>query len=238
MVHIRFVLVRPRNPVNIGSAARAMANFGFSDLAAVSPYEPIWREAVSAVGADGLLKQAKAFKTVEEAVGDCQLVLATTTARRRAVRQPVIATPELAGFLEGFRKSVDKVAVLFGSEKTGLPTRMLERSNYLVTIPTEPSCPSMNLAQAVAVCAYELSKLDRSRPAVAGPIDEQIGFRQRQQLIAQAVGMFGQVGYMEHLPSEQKTKFLWNLFNQWGIRKRHAALIHGLIRQVNRRFSN
>lgn len=98
----------------------------------------------------------------------------------------------------------------------------------------------MNLAQSVAICAYELSKLDRNMPAVL-EADEQVSFRHRQELIAQAVSMFGKIGYMKHLPTAQKTKLLWNLFNQWGLRKRHAALIHGLIRQVNlwaRRGSN
>ncbi len=236
-MHIRFVLVRPRNPVNIGSVARAMANFGFSDLAAISPYKPVWQGAISAVGAERLLKQAKVFRTLEEAAGDCQLVLATTTARHRAVQQPVIAAPELSNFLAGVGKSVETLAILFGSEKTGLPRKILERSNYLVTIPTVPSCPSMNLAQAAAICCYELSKLRGDTPSIVGKIDGQIGFRQRQELIKQAVNMFYRVGYMNHLPTGQKTKLLWNLFNQWGLRHRHAALIHGLIRQINLRFS-
>ncbi|MEK6544314.1 MAG: TrmH family RNA methyltransferase, partial [Elusimicrobiota bacterium] len=80
---IRIVLVRPRNPLNIGAAARAMANFGFRDLAAVEPYAPNWKEAVSAVGASDLLRAAKVFASVDAAVADCQSVIATTSARRR-----------------------------------------------------------------------------------------------------------------------------------------------------------
>ncbi|MBI4064100.1 MAG: RNA methyltransferase [Elusimicrobia bacterium] len=158
-MHIRFVLVRPRDPVNIGSAARAMANFGFSDLAVVAPYEPIWREAVSAVGAEHLLKQAKTFATVQEATADCHLVLGTTTGRRRVLQKPVITSPELPCLLAGLKKGEEKAAILFGSEKTGLSKNILDGCNYLVTIPTEPLCPSMNLAQAVVICSYELSKL-------------------------------------------------------------------------------
>lgn len=231
-MHFRFILVRPRNPINIGSAARALANFGFSDLASVAPYAPTWREAVSAVGAERLLKEAKAYKSVEEAAGDCQLILATTSARSRAVRQPRVSSPGLAEFIKSLR-GIDKVAILFGSEKTGLSKKILERANYLLTIPTQPSCPSMNLAQSVAVCAYELSKIERGGPAVV-EADEQVGFRHRQELIAQTVAMFGKIGYMKHLPTAQKTKLLWNLFNQWGLRQRHAALIHGLIKQINK----
>lgn len=233
-MHIRFVLVRPRNPLNIGAAARAMANFGFSDLAAVAPYEPIWRESVSAVGADRVLREAKVFQTLEEAVGDCQLVLATTTARRRALERPIVATPALSSFLTGRQQSAPKISILFGSEKTGLPKKILDRSNYLVTIATEPSCPAMNLSQAVAICCYELSKLRRSALVGAGDPEEPMGFRQRQHLVDQALDLFAKVGYLDHLPSGQKTKLLWNFFNQWAIPKRHAALIHGLLRKISK----
>lgn len=231
-MEIKFILVRPRNPINIGSAARVLANFGFSELATVAPYDPTWQEAVSAVGAEDLLKKAKAFKTIEEAVSDCQMVLATTSARRRALKQPLIVSTDLPKYLAESDKSVNKVAVLFGSEKTGLSTKILERASCILVIPTEPTCPSMNLAQSVAICAYELAKVIREKPAAGREVDEEIGFRQKQILIGQCVEMFKHVGYLEHLPSNQKTKLLWNLFNQWGLRKRHAALIHGLIRSI------
>src|SRR5688572_20445871 len=94
----RFVLVRPTNALNIGAAARAMANFGFSDLAAVSPLDERWREAQSAIYGSELLKQAP-LCTLEQATADCQLVLGTASAHNRAPRQPQLTLPALRPWL-------------------------------------------------------------------------------------------------------------------------------------------
>lgn len=154
MMECRIVLVRPRNPLNIGAAARAMANFGFGDLALVQPYGAAWREARSAVGAEAVLAAARAVDGVAEAVADCTLVIGTSSAARRTERQPLISLPEIASRVA----ETEKVALLFGSEKTGLANEQLSFCRYLLRIPTELSCPSMNLAQAVAVCCYELRR--------------------------------------------------------------------------------
>jgi tRNA C32,U32 (ribose-2'-O)-methylase TrmJ len=111
---VRFVLVRVRNPLNIGAAARAMANFGLSDLAAVEPFGPAWREARSAVGAEDLLRRAREL-SLPEALADRQLVLGATAAKRRGLQQPVVALPGLGGFLRERLPDRGRVAVLFGS---------------------------------------------------------------------------------------------------------------------------
>ena len=80
----RVVLVRPRNPLNIGAAARAMANFGLQDLMVVAPYEPVWQEVRSAVGAEEVVKSARAVERLEEAIGDANLVVGTTAGGQRA----------------------------------------------------------------------------------------------------------------------------------------------------------
>jgi TrmH family RNA methyltransferase len=147
------VLVSPRNPLNIGAAARAMANFGFSHLAVVGPYEPHWREARSAVGAEDLLQNAAVTQHLSDAVADCSLVLGTGSLTRRKPEQPVIALPNLTSLLQ----NKEKTALVFGPEKHGLTLEDLSLCHYLVEIPTHPRQPSMNLAQAVAVCLYELS---------------------------------------------------------------------------------
>ena len=91
--HLRIVLVRPRNPLNIGAAARAMSNFGFTRLRVVNPYEVAFREARSAVGASEVLASAEEFTSIADAVADCGLVVGTTALGHREIQHP----PEAAG---------------------------------------------------------------------------------------------------------------------------------------------
>jgi TrmH family RNA methyltransferase len=175
--HLRVVLVATRNALNIGAAARAMSNFGFFNLAVVNPYEPSFREARSAVGALELLARAQEFKTVEEAVADCTLVVGTTAVGRREVRHPVKRLEDGARVIRK-RLASSRVAILFGSEKFGLSNEDLSHCNWLLRIPTREEHRSMNLGQAVAVCLYELARnskiatpQEKSNPATAGDID-------------------------------------------------------------------
>ena len=152
---LRVVLVRTRNPLNIGAAARAMSNFGFSRLRAVAPYEAAFREARSAVGASQLLKDAEEFVTVAEAVSDCRLVVGTTTARGRDLLHAAKRLED-GGALIRRQLAGGPVALLFGSEKRGLSKDNLSHCHWLMRIPTAEANLSMNLGQAVAVCLYEL----------------------------------------------------------------------------------
>ncbi len=151
------VLVSPRNPLNIGAVARAMANFGFTHLKVVAPYAPHWHEAKSAVGADELLAHAAEKATLAEAVGDCTLVLGTGTLTYRKPEQPVVQLPNLAPFAQRAMESGGNIALVFGPEKHGLTREDLSYCHALIEIPTDAAQPSMNLGQAVAVCLYELA---------------------------------------------------------------------------------
>ena len=157
------VLVSPRNPLNIGAAARAMANFGFSRLAVVAPYAPHWREARSAVGAPELLQNANETTSLAQAVAHCTLVVGTGTLTHRKPEQPVISLPDLAPLVSLELARGGRVAVVFGPEKHGLTREDLSYCHLLVEIPTDARQPSMNLGQAVAVCLYELAA--RALPA-------------------------------------------------------------------------
>ncbi len=141
-----------------------MANFGFSQLAVVAPYEEHWREARSAVGAPELLQSARAAAALHEAVTDCTLVIGTGTLAHRKPEQPVVSLPALAPFVEQEIARGGRVALIFGPEKRGLTREDLSYCHLLVEIPTAPRQPSMNLGQAVAVCLYELS----ARPLCTG----------------------------------------------------------------------
>src|SRR6185437_9606509 len=129
------VLVSTRNPLNIGAAARAMSNFGFSQLRVVNPYELAFREAKSAVGAAGLLRNAQEFSSLAEAVADCTLVAGTTAARDRKLDHSLRPLQQGAALIR--RKALrDKVALLFGSEKRGLSNEDFSHCDFLIRIPT------------------------------------------------------------------------------------------------------
>src|SRR5690348_5129969 len=162
---LRVVLVATRNPLNIGAAARAMSNFGFLHLRVVNPFELAFREARSAVGAASLLAQAEEFKSLNEAVADCSLVVGTTALSRRDPRHKVRDLRPGALLIRRHLRA-DRVALLFGSEKRGLSNADLSHCHWLLRIPTREEQRSMNLGQAVAVCLYELAS--SAKPSSVG----------------------------------------------------------------------
>ena len=162
---VEVVLVSPRNPLNIGAVARAMANFSFSRLTVVAPYEPHWREARSAVGAPELLQSAREAATLGEAVADCTFVAGTGTRTHRKPEQTVMVLPDAAPVFAHQLDRGGRAAVVFGPEKHGLTREDLSYCHALIEIPTDPRQPSMNLGQAVAVCLYELGRSVEWAPA-------------------------------------------------------------------------
>jgi TrmH family RNA methyltransferase len=165
---LRVVLVSSRNPLNIGAAARAMSNFGFSKLRVVNPYEKAFRTAVSAVGAADLLASAEEYENVADAVADCTLVVGTTAVRHRELHHP-LRRLEKGGSLIRKHMGAGNIALLFGSERYGLSKDDLSYCHWLIRIPTLEKNISMNLGQAVAVCLYELIRDGRA----AGRSDKQ-----------------------------------------------------------------
>ncbi len=168
------VLVSPRNPLNIGAVARAMANFGLARLAVVAPYAPHWREARSAVGAPTLLRDARETGTLAEALADATLAIGTGTLTYRKPEQPVVPLPALAPLVAAEFARGGRVAFVFGPEKHGLTREDLSFCHVLVEIPTDPRQPSMNLGQAVAVCLYELSARVNAAPPAKLPAGSQV----------------------------------------------------------------
>jgi tRNA/rRNA methyltransferase len=159
------VLVRARNPLNIGAAARALSNFGVRRLRVVNPFEIAFRDARSAVGAADLLAEAEEFRTVGDAIADCGLIVGTTAVHRRVLKHPLRRLDEDGGRLIREQLSSGRVALLFGSEKIGLTTEDFSHCHWLLHVPTRDDHISMNLGQAVAVCLYEIARsVDSERP--------------------------------------------------------------------------
>ncbi len=168
MSPLKVVLISPRNPLNIGAAARAMSNFGFSELRLVNPYHVAFHEARSAVNAHAVLEQAREYSTVAEAVADCALVVGTTAIGSRVLEHP-FRRLEYGGKLIAKKLATAPVALLFGSEKFGLSNEDMSHCHWLMRIPAREEHGSMNLGQAVAVCLYEII---RNPAAAKTPPDE------------------------------------------------------------------
>jgi tRNA/rRNA methyltransferase len=223
------VLVRTRNPLNIGAAARAMSNFGFLRLRVVSPYEVAWREARSAVGAASLLASAEEFKNVAEAVADCALVVGTTVAGRRELQQPLKRLEEGARVIRKQLAS-SRVALLFGSEKTGLSNEDLSHCHWLMRIPTREQHPSVNLGQAVAICLYELARdrkalrqPEKQKPATAGEVERITG------MLLDALQSSGYLKPRSAAPTQEKVRRLVRRLN---LSASDAEVWLGMLRQM------
>lgn len=150
------VLVRPQLGENIGKAARAMLNFGLTEMRLVAPRDgwPNPSAGPAAAGADSVLANAQVYSTVAEAVADCAHVYATTV-RKRGVTKPVL-TPEAAA--QEIYGQQGRSAFLFGPERSGLESDDVALARTIVTVPINPEFASLNLAQAVILVAYELSR--------------------------------------------------------------------------------
>jgi len=154
---LRIVLVSPRNPLNIGAVARAMSNFGFTNLRLVNPYDVAFKEARSAIRSRNILEAAQIFDNVADAVGDCALVVGTTAVGHRDLHVPLHRLESAAQLLNEQLLS-RTAALLFGSEKFGLSNEDMSHCRWLLRIPTREEHGSMNLGQAVAICLYELRR--------------------------------------------------------------------------------
>jgi len=225
---LRVVLVAPRNPLNIGAAARAMSNFGFPRLRVINPYAVAFREARSAVGASELLTRAEEHETLAEAVADCTLVVGTTGASGRELQVP------LRGLADGARRirtelKSGSVALLFGSEKRGLTNLDFSYCHWLVRIPTRDEHSSMNLGQAVAVCLYELARF--SRPAVRGKKLEMATAAQLELLYQSLAETLTASGYGKRGSGISTEQRLRRMIRQLHLPAHDAEMWLGVLRQ-------
>ena len=224
------VLVRPRNPLNIGAAARAMSNFGAHRLRLVNPFAEGFREAKSAVGASDLLSSAEEFKSVAEAVADCALVVGTTAVRNRALQQPVRRLDEPAGVAIRQQLQTGRVALLFGSEKIGLTNKDFSHCHWLLTIPTKEKNISMNLGQSVAVCLYELA---RTAPFPQSEGNVELATTGQTEQITEgllvALRISGYVKPGTDAMFERKARWL---ILRFGLEAYDAKLLLGMVRQI------
>jgi tRNA/rRNA methyltransferase len=197
----RIILVRPRNPLNIGAAARAAANFGLRDFVVVQPYAPVWQETRAAVGAEEVIRSARAVDQLSEAIADANLVIGTTAGSRRNFDRDLVSLDLLPQWLESaWAGEHVRAALLFGSEKHGLTAEQLSCCHVVVRIPTGSDCPSMNLGQAVAVCAYELRRaglIAVNSPAPRVHVSDRANMQAVEHVFGRLVTVLDDVGYLQ-----------------------------------------
>jgi tRNA/rRNA methyltransferase len=226
------VLVRPQLGENIGKAARAMLNFGLTDLRLVNPRDgwPNPSAGPAASGADIVLKQAQVFDTVAEAVADCAHVYATTV-RKRGLVIP-IASPEEAA--REMRTHQEPSAILFGAERSGLETEEVAIAGKIVTVPINPEFRSLNLAQAVILLAYEWSKHGKFAVPTQGDLPEPRATQEQLEgLIGQLDEALEKAGYYhppDRTPATKNTMRTVLTKASWSNREIQA--LRGMIRAI------
>jgi TrmH family RNA methyltransferase len=231
------VLVRARNPNNIGAVARAMHGFGFADLRLVNEYSVALERARSAVDASAILATAQEFASVEEAVADCTLVAGTTAVGERKQEHPLYSLAEGAGLVRSRLASKsrrNRVALLFGSEKTGLSNDALSHCQWLVTIPMHQTPglrhASMNLGQAAAVCLYELIRqtegppLNESQTAACAEDLERL-----TRLLADVLA---DIGYARRRPASADLSEVRRMVRRMNLNQSDARRWIGILRQL------
>jgi TrmH family RNA methyltransferase len=224
------VLVETSNPLNIGAAARAMSNFGFLQLRVVNPYHVAFREARSAAGGAPVLAKAEEYKSVAEAVADRTLVVGTTAVRHRELQHPLRRLERGAKLIRK-ELSSGKVALLFGTEKTGLSNDDLSYCHWLMSIPTREQHISMNLGQAVAICLYELirdskapaTKTTKTKAASAGEVER------ISKVLLESLHLSGYVNPISVTSTEERVRRMVRRLN---LSSEDAELWLGMYRQM------
>jgi tRNA/rRNA methyltransferase len=222
------VLVRPQLAENIGKAARAMLNFGLTDLRLVAPRDgwPNPAAIPAASGADALIAGARLFNTVAEAVADRAHVFATTV-RKRGVTKPVV-TPEQGA--RAIHAEAGGSAILFGPERAGLETDDVAIARTIVTVPINPQFGSLNLAQAVILVAYEWSKGVGLAQPPATELDPPAPQADLDGMIAQFETMLDEAGYFFPLHRMPTTKrMLRTLLTKPGWNAQEVRTVRGLL---------
>ncbi len=226
------VLVRPQLGENIGKAARAMLNFGLTDLRLVAPRDgwPNPSAGPAASGADLVLEQARVFGTVAEAVADCAFVYATTV-RKRGLVVPVV-TPEEAA-LE-IHAQARPSAILFGAERSGLETEEVAIAGKILTVPVNPDFRSLNLAQAVILVAYEWSKqVGLPLPIEPDRAEPRASQAELEGLIGQLDESLAAAGYYhppDRTPATRNT--IRTILSKAGWSNREIQALRGIVRAL------
>ena len=225
------VLVRPQLGQNIGKAARAMLNFGLTELRLVEPRDgwPNPDAGPAASGADIVLEKAQVFATVAQAIADCSTVYASTV-RRRDLIMPVLSPEEMAAAITA---SPGRSAMLFGPERAGLETDEVALATAIVTVPINPEFGSLNLAQAVILLAYEWSRQGALAQPPAKDLEAPAPHGELDALVAQLEAALEAKHYYHPPERTRSTKnTIRSIFTKTGWSSREVMAVRGIIRAL------
>ena len=229
------VLVEPQLGENIGAAARAMANFGLSRLRLVKPRQswPNEKARVMAAGADRILDGATLYDTLNDAIGDCSFVLATT-ARNHDQAKPVVSADAAATEMVARIAAGESAAIIFGRERIGLENHEVALADRIVTLPVNPAFASLNLAQAVVIVAYEWFKRAGGELPFAMP--EKSPPAPKQQLDAFFSDLERELERVEFFRPEEKrgtmSVNLRNIFQRMTPTQQDIRTLHGVVSAI------
>ena len=227
------ILVEPQLGDNIGSAARAMGNFGLSRLRLVNPRQgwPDERARIFAAGADRILENAQLFPDLRAALSDVNFAFATT-ARERGMAKPVVGADTAATDIRTRMAGGEEVALVFGRERTGLYTEEVSLCDAILTLPVNPAFASLNLGMCVAVTAYEWFKAASGGALPFAP-PERSPLAQKQDLFAFFDHLEGALTEAAFFRSAEKqpstTRNIRNIFHRIALTKQDLATLHGMI---------
>ncbi|MBM4071483.1 MAG: RNA methyltransferase [Planctomycetes bacterium] len=238
--HCRVVLVQPTIAGNIGATARVMRNMGLTNLVLVSPQASLDDRQTRQLATHGeeILDRARVVDRLSDAVADCALVLGTSARRGGLLRrQSVVAPAEIMPRLVAELRAGQSAALVFGTEAHGLTDEEVTRCHFLITIPADDSYPVLNLAQAVAICLYELRKGwevweadDPGQPScerrpVAAFADQDRMFAQLEQALRAIHFLYGP-------KAESLMHALRHLLGRAGLTPMEVDVLSGLARQI------
>lgn len=230
-MHVRIILVEPQEAGNVGAVARAMKNFGFTDLWIVGGKDERVDDVSSwwAVGAIDVVEKATRVLTLEEALADCHLTVATTAIRGRQVYDQ-LAPPDVARLAGETLGEEHRLGIVFGREKWGLTGREVMLCQRTASIPTWPEFPTMNLAMSVAIFCYELGKGLRPPAKAADPAPHQLidHLHKQTRVILNEIGYFGQMN-PDRICAE-----LQAISGRAMLTMREASLLLALVRQLEK----
>jgi TrmH family RNA methyltransferase len=229
---IRIVLMETSHPGNIGAVARAMKNMGLAQLHLVRPREFPHAEAYArASGADDVLNAARIHQTLDDAIGDCGLVIGTSARSRHIPFEPMepraCATLSVATAQQG-----NAVALLLGTERTGLTNVELTRCHHQVTIPTSDVYSSLNIAMAAQVIAYELFLAARGAPVVASSGEPLATQQEIERFYVHLQQVLSQTNFRDHSGSGHLMARVRRIFNRTQLSQNEVRVLRGILTAV------
>lgn len=236
--NVYFVLVEPKEAGNIGASARAIKNMGFKNLCLVNPPSLMTDEARwFARNAHDILNSAERFTTIKDAISDKSIVVGTS--RRIGRKRGVIVHAEHGAQRLLEIAATNKIAILFGREDRGLYNKEIEECGFLMTIPSSKKQPSLNLAHAVLIIAYELSKAAYSTE-ITVPVPKLVSHKELAPLFERIEEVLTELGYIRKSDKDLRKKIIQNLkhfIGRAGLTDWELKMFHGICCRIEKKLS-